>query len=314
MYRIGIDLGGTNTAAGLVDENGCILDRESVKTNLPTTPNRIVSSMVSLCRTLMGRNGIAAGDIASIGVGVPCTGNKETGWMEDADHLGFPGCPLTAPLKAQLGVPVFIENDANAAAWGEYKSGGYDGDSFILVTLGTGIGAGIILGGKLHTGVNDTAGELGHMTISMDGEPCECGRRGCFETYASATALIRQARAAMISAPDSMLWTLCGGNDDTVDAKMVFDAAARGDALALRLTDRYTTYLAEGLSNIINIFAPAFVCIGGGVSYAGDALLAPVRAKTEERTFAKNARRRPRIILAKLHNDAGILGAALLDH
>ena len=300
MYRIGIDLGGTNTAAGLVDETGRIIDRESVKTNLPTDPDRIARDITGLCRALMARNGLQTRDIRSVGVGVPCTANKQNGWMEDADHLGFPDGPLAEPLKAALGLPVFIENDANAAAWGEYKAGSYDADSFVLVTLGTGIGGGIILGGKLITGVNNAAGELGHMTIRMDGKPCGCGRKGCFETYASATALIARA-CEMLDAP-------------ITEAKTVFDRAAAGDPVCAALLDEYTACLAEGLANIINIFGPAYVCIGGGVSHAGAQLLQPVREKTYARMFARAAQRKPQIILAKLHNDAGILGAAWLDN
>ena len=299
MFRIGIDLGGTNTVAGLVDENGKILDAKSVKTNLPTTPERIVQNILLLIRQLLAENGISAAQVVSVGVGVPCTANKRSGCMEDADHLGFASGALVEPLKDALGLPVFIENDANAAAWGEYKAGNYDADSFVLVTLGTGIGGGIILGGRLITGVNNAAGEIGHMTIHMDGEPCGCGRKGCFESYGSASALIRHARETT--------------GDRITEAKEVFDRAAAGEQVFVRLLDTYTTHLAVGLANLINIFGPAYICIGGGVSHAGDALLQPVREKTYDIMFAKAARQKPEIILAKLHNDAGILGAAWLD-
>ncbi len=299
MYRIGIDLGGTNTVAGLVDENGKIIDIKSKKTNLPTTLDRIVHNILVLTIQLLNSNGISRAQVASVGVGVPCTANVETGWMEDADHLGFPGGPLRQQLQVALQLPVAIGNDADCAAWGEYKAGAYDSDSFILVTLGTGVGGGIILGGRLITGVNNAAGEIGHMTIHMDGEPCGCGNNGCFEAYGSASALIRHAREAT--------------GEAITEAKEVFDRAAAGEQVFVRLLDEYTTHLAVGLANLINIFGPAYVCIGGGVSLAGDALLQPVREKTYARMFAKAARRKPQIILAKLHNDAGILGAALLE-
>ena len=299
MYRIGIDLGGTNTAAGLVDEQGRILDRASVKTNLPTNLERITRDIVHLTKTLMERNGLQKADIRSVGVGVPCTANIESGWMQDADHLGFPGGPLVEPLERALSMGVAIGNDADAAALGEFRGGGYAGNSFVLVTLGTGIGGGIILGGKLYTSINNAAGELGHMTIHMDGEPCCCGRKGCFEAYGSATALIRQACVAT--------------GENITEAKTVFERAAAGDEAFVSVLDKYTTYLAEGLANIINIFGPDWLCIGGGVSAAGDALLEPVRAKTYENVFAKNAKKNTQIILAKLYNDAGIIGAALLE-
>ena len=299
MYRIGIDLGGTNTAAGLVDAHGHIVDRESVKTNLPTDLDRIVRDITSLCHILMARNSLEKQDIQMVGVGVPCTANVQTGWMEDADHLGFSGGPLKSQLQVALQLPVAIGNDADCAAWGEYKVGGYDSDSFILVTPGTGVGGGIILGGRLITGVNNAAGEIGHMTIHMDGEPCGCGNNGCFEAYGSASALIRHAREAT--------------GEAITEAKEVFDRAAAGEQVFVRLLDEYTTHLAVGLANLINIFGPAYICIGGGVSLAGDVLLQPVREKTYDRMFAKAASKKPQIILAKLHNDAGILGAALLE-
>ena len=299
MYRIGIDLGGTNTAAGLVDTHGNIIDRESVKTNLPTTLDRIVENITGLCRDLMARNGLTSQDICMVGVGVPCTANVQTGWMEDADHLGFAGGPLRQQLQVALQLPVAIGNDADCAAWGEYQAGAYDSDSFILVTLGTGVGGGIILGGRLITGVNNAAGEIGHMTIHMDGEPCGCGKKGCFESYGSASALIRHAREAT--------------GETITEAKEVFARAAAGEQTFIRLLDDYTTHLAVGLANLINIFGPGYICLGGGVSMAGDALLQPVREKTYQLMFAKAARRKPQIILAKLHNDAGILGAALLE-
>lgn len=299
MYRIGIDLGGTNTAAGLVDDAGRIIDRESVKTNLPTDIDRIVSAIVRLCQTLMERNRLQSGDIRSVGVGVPCTANVRTGWMQDADHLGFPAAPLVEPLEKALGLPVAIGNDADAAALGEFRGGGYEGSSFVLVTLGTGIGGGIILNGKLLQSCNNAAGELGHMTIQMDGETCCCGKKGCFEAYGSASALIRQAREAT--------------GEDITEAKTVFDRAAAGDGRYIAVLDRYHTYLAEGFANIINILGPDYLCIGGGVSAAGDALLKPVRQKTYDRVFAKNAEKNTQIVLARLHNDAGILGAAMLE-
>ena len=298
MFRIGIDLGGTNTAAGLVDEKGRIIDRESVKTGLPTDIDRIVRDITGLCRTLMARNGLTKANIQSVGVGVPCTADPESGWMQDADHLGFPGGPLVAPLEEALDLPVHIGNDADAAALGEFWGGGYEGKSFVLVTLGTGIGGGIILNGKLYTSVNNAAGELGHMTIRMDGAPCCCGRKGCFEAYGSATALIQQA---------------CDATGECIpEAKTVFDRAGAGDPVCISVLDTYTTYLAEGFANIINILGPDYLCIGGGVSAAGDTLLEPVRAKTYERVFAKNAKKNTQIILARLGNDAGILGAAML--
>lgn len=307
MYRIGIDLGGTNIAAGLVRDLE-ILDRASVKTNVPRPIEEIIDDMVMLVRTLLERSGLQKTDIASVGVGVPCTANTENGHMEDANNLGFDDVPFLESLCGKLGIPVYFGNDANVAAWGEYKSGDYGEDSFLMVTIGTGIGGGIILNGRLWDGYNFASGEFGHMTIPGDGTLCTCGRRNCFEACASATALIRQAKEAMETDPDTVLWKW-----GEAEAKSVFDGAAAGDALCTRLLDGYTTYLAEGIANIINIFQPAYLCIGGGVSKAGDLLLTPLKTKTAERIYSKNAKRNTKIVLAKLHNDAGILGAALLE-
>lgn len=298
MYRIGIDLGGTNTAAGLVDENGRILDRANRKTCLPTTLEQIIANITALCAQLMEKNGLTKADILRVGVGVPCTANTQTGCMEDADHLGFPGGALVQPLQEALNLPVAMGNDANCAAWGEYKAGGYEGDSFLLVTLGTGIGGGIIANGQLLEGVNFAAGELGHMLLYAGGEDCTCGRKGCFEAHGSATALIRQANRAL-SAP-------------ITEAKAVFDGAAAGDAVCRQLLEQYTECLADGFANLINIFGPAHLCIGGGISHAGDALLIPVQEKTMARIYAKTAKQNTKIVLARLGNDAGIIGAALL--
>lgn len=312
MYRIGIDLGGTNIAAGLVDEHFAITDKYSVKTNVPRSIESIVGDMVVMVRTLLDRNGLTVSDLASVGVGVPCTANPENGHMEDANNLGFDDVPFLELLAAQLPCPVYFDNDANVAAWGEYLSGHYPGDSFVMVTLGTGIGGGIILNGKLWPGINGAAAEFGHMTIDFDGPDCNCGRRGCFEAMASANALIGQAITAMPENPGSLLWENCGGDREKIDAKAVFDCAAAGDALSAELLERYITYLAEGITNIINIFQPAQLCIGGGVSRAGDALLLPLREKVAQRIYSKNSKRNTEILLAKLDNDAGILGAALL--
>lgn len=308
MYRIGIDLGGTNIAAGLVNQYMEIVDRLSVKTNVPKTIGGIIDDIVKLVHTLLGRNRLSLADIASVGVGVPCTANAENGHMEDANNLGFDDVCFLEPLGEKLGMTVYFGNDANVAAWGEYRTGGYAEDSFLMVTIGTGIGGGIILNGRLWDGYNFAAGEFGHMTIFGADDRCTCGRRGCFEACASANALVRQAKTAMESDKTTILWK-CG----EMEAKSVFDGAAAGDALCIRLLDSYTTYLAEGIANIINVFQPAYLCIGGGVSRAGDALLLPLREKTAERIYSKNSKRNTQIVLAKLDNDAGILGAALLE-
>lgn len=301
MYRIGIDLGGTSIAAGLVDASLRIVDRCGVRTNAPRPLDGMLDDIAAMVETLLRRNRLGRGDVASVGVGVPGTANQENGHLEDANNLGFDDVPFLPALEEKLKLPARFANDANAAAWGEYRAGRYPEKSFLLMTIGTGIGGGIILNGRLWEGVNGAAAEFGHMTIRFDGVPCTCGRTGCFEAYASASALIRQARERMPDGPERL------------DAKAVFDGAAAGDRVCLQLVDNYTTYLAEGTANIINLFQPERLCVGGGVSRAGDALLLPLREKTARRIYTRNAGRNTVITLARLDNDAGIIGAALLE-
>ena len=313
MYRIGIDFGGTSIVAGLVDDSLRIADKVSVRTNVPRSIESMADDMSAMARELLARNGLRQADVASVGVGVPGTANKENGHIEDANNLGFDDVPFVSVLEERLGLPVRFGNDANAAAWGEYRVSGCREDSFVMMTIGTGIGGGVILNGKLWAGINGAAAEFGHMTIRYDGVPCNCGRHGCFEAYGSATALINQARARMQTDETTLLWKLCGGDPARLEAKTVFDGAKEGDGACLELLDTYTTYLAEGTSNLINLFQPAYLCIGGGVSRAGDALLLPLREKAAKLIYSQNAKRNTQIILARLDNDAGIIGAALLE-
>ncbi len=319
MMRIGIDLGGTNITAGLVDENKKIVMEKSVKTALPRSAESIALDMGHLCDELLKESNLTYDDIESVGAGVPGTVNMETGVVEYANNLGFDNVPFSSMLKQYIKCPVRMDNDANCAAWGEYKAGNYKQDSFILITLGTGIGGGIILDGKLLHGVNYAGGELGHMTINFNGRPCNCGRTGCFEVYGSASALIEQTRDAMAfdkvsehAYERSALWEICGGNINKIEAKHVFDAVKLGDDLATQLLDEYTTYLSEGIANIINAFQPAVLCIGGGVSKAGNLLLDPIRKKTRKLIYSRNSAVNTEIRLAEYDNDAGIIGAALL--
>ena len=320
MFRIGVDLGGTNIAAGLVDDNYKIVDRESVKTNVPRPAESIIQDIARLVNVLRGRNNLEEKDIEAVGVGVPGTINEDTGYVEYSNNIRFENVPFIELLSGMISIPVYFGNDANAAALGEYYAGGYNVKSFVMITLGTGIGSGIILDGRLIKGINFAAAELGHTVIKMGGELCTCGRRGCFEAYASATALIRDTRRRMTSeeyfgedaAGKTVLWDLCGKDTDNIEAKHVFDAVKLDDKLANELFSDYTDYLAEGIANIINILQPELVCIGGGVSKAGEMLLTPVKEKVARLIFSKNSAKNTEIELARLDNDAGIIGAAML--
>lgn len=318
MFRIGVDLGGTNIAAGLVDGQYRILDRESVKTNVPRPAESIIRDIAGLVEKLCERNGLNQCEIEAVGVGVPGTINEDTGYVEYSNNIRFENVPFIELLSGLISIPVRFGNDANVAALGEYLAGGYNVQSFVMVTLGTGVGSGIILDGKLIKGINFAASELGHTVIKMGGEQCTCGRKGCFEAYASATALIRDARRRFEKestdkqAESSVILKLCGGDMEKLEAKHIFDAAKLGDEAAGKLFSNYTEYLAEGIANIINILQPELICIGGGVSKAGDMLLEPVKEKVAGKIFSKNSAKNTDIKLARLDNDAGIIGAAML--
>ena len=216
-------------------------------------------------------------------------------------------------MEKLLDCQVFIENDANAAAYGEYIAGGAKGARYaVVITLGTGIGGGIIIDGKIFAGFNYAGAELGHMVIQKDGRPCMCGRNGCWEKYASARALTEDTKAAMLSHPDTLMWQITGGDVDKVNAKTAFDGMRAGDELAKRLVDKYVEYVACGLTNVINIFQPEIICVGGGVSREGETLLGPVRREVDWEDYARGGKRRVRIKPAELFNDAGVVGAARL--
>ena len=222
--------------------------------------------------------------------------------------------PVAEMFHRHWDVPVRLGNDADCAALGEfYHYEDKNIESLILVTLGTGIGTGIILNGRIHAGVNGCAGEGGHMVIVHGGDQCTCGRRGCWERYASANALIRQTMAAMEANKDSAMWTLVGGDLSSLDGRTAFEAMRRGDSAARDVVDQYLRYLADGLSNLVNIFQPEVICLGGGVSHERDEdLLVPLQAMVLDQCFGREADRHTSIVKARLGNDAGIIGAALL--
>ena len=313
MYSIGIDLGGTNIVAGLVDENCKILTTAKVKTNLPRDPMAIIEDMAALCFLVMEQGGVTKDEVAYVGIGCPGTCNVETGEVEYSNNLRFDHVMLGPVMKEKTGLPVYIENDANAAALGEVMAGAARGASkSVCITLGTGVGGGIVLDGKIYSGSNYAGAELGHMVIVVDGEPCTCGRYGCWETYASATALIRQTKAAMEADRDSLMWKQVSGDINKVDGRVCFEAAKQGDATAQAVVDQYVKYLACGLSNVINIFQPDILCVGGGVCNQGENLLAPVRKLIEDERYSKYSAKQTKLCVAQLGNDAGIVGAACL--
>ncbi|MBR5976576.1 MAG: ROK family protein, partial [Clostridia bacterium] len=246
MYKIGIDLGGTNIAAGVVGFDNKIVMKASVPTDLPKTPDEIADSIAALVKDVAAKAFVRMDEVSVVGIGTPGAVNAD-GVVENDANLGFVNTPLRAMLEERLGVACRVGNDATCAALGEQIAGAGRGTrDFIAVTLGTGIGGGIVLGGKLLTGVNGAAGEIGHMVIDREGIPCKCGRIGCFEQYASATALVNAAKEVF---------------PDVTCAKDVFDLAHSDNLRALEIIDDYIEYLSDGITNLINIFQPEMICI-----------------------------------------------------
>ena len=307
MY-IGIDLGGTNIAVGLVDKNGKILATDSVPTHKERAYIEIVADMAALAKKVTLAGGCALEDIKAVGIGCPGTIDTANGVVVYANNLKMDRAPVAAEFQKHWNIPVYLENDANAAAFGEYRMTAKDTDSFVFMTLGTGVGGGIVLNGRLWHGFNGAGAEIGHTSIVMDGEPCTCGMRGCLESYASVTALIKQTKEAMEAHPDSAMheWVAKKGK---ISGRTAFECAKAGDAAATAVRDRYIRYVAEGVNNLINILQPAVFAIGGGISKEGDTLLVPIREFVAKYNYNKHMPKTD-IRIATLLNDAGIIGAA----
>ena len=311
-YTIGIDLGGTTMTAGVVNEACEIVGKLTWPTRLPRPSKDLEKAMAELCRTVAGQCGVSVSDVEYVGIGPPGRVNVPPGVVGYNTHLGYDDRNLGPHMAPLLGCRVYVENDANAAAFGEYLAGGAKGyQDAVIITLGTGIGSGIILSGKILRGFNFAAGEMGHTVIVKDGRPCNCGRRGCWERYASSRALSEDTREAMRQDPDTLMWKIAGDLDH-VNAKTSFDAMEAGDATARKVVDNWIGYVACGVANVVNTFQPEVVCIGGGVSNQGEVLLAPVRAIVQQETRNITSGSCPAICACQLHNDAGVIGAARL--
>lgn len=313
MYNIGIDLGGTNIKVGVVNERCEIIGKSNTKTNLPRPSEEIAESIAEGVRLACENAGIALSEVNSVGIGTPGTANRNTGVVLYSCNLDFHNFELGRVLSEKLGTEIFVENDANAAAFGEVVNGAGKGyKNVVVVTLGTGVGGGIIIDGKIYTGFNFCGAELGHTVIEYGGRPCGCGRKGCFEAYSSATALINMTKEAMEANRGTKMWELCGNSLENVDGKTAFDGMRAGDAAAKRVVDTYISYLGCGLTNIVNTFQPELLLIGGGICKEGENLTAPLRRIIEEESYCIDPNRSTKLDIAKLGNDAGIIGAAYL--
>ena len=312
MVYIGIDLGGTNIAVGVVSEAGSILAETSAKTLAERSYKEIIKDMAACVMKAVTKAGLTEADIKSIGIGIPGVAERDTGTVLNCTNLGWINVPLREEMQKYINKPVFIDNDANVAALAESYFGVSAGcKSSVMITLGTGVGGGIVINGKPWSGAHGRGGEIGHMTLVPDGAPCTCGNNGCVERYCSATALIRTAKQECYSFPNSAIMAKAGGDINKISAKTVLDAAKEGDACALRVFNSFVKYLALTINNITTAFDPDIIVLGGGVSHAGDFLLNSV-AELLPRYQMFKALPIPRLALARLGNEAGIVGAAML--
>lgn len=316
MHYLGIDLGGTNIVAGLVDDKYNIIEKSSCKTNVPRSEDEICDDMVKLIIETLERENLTMDDIPWVGIGAPGSANVERGVIEYSANLYIHNWHLTDMMEKRLKKKVIIENDANAAAFGEYLAGsGKGARTFVAVTLGTGIGGGIIIDGNIYRGSNYNGAEIGHMVIEHNGKQCSCGRKGCWETYASATGLKNLTKDILINYnknSDTVIWDIIGGNLKNVNGRTAYLAMDRGDKIGKKIVDLYVSYLSCGLVNIINIFQPDVLCIGGGISREGERLLSPIRDYVSRERYSKNSEKQTELCIAELGNDAGVLGAAML--
>ncbi len=317
MYYIGVDLGGTNIAVGIVDSNLKILIKDSVPTLAGRPGDEIVKDMAQLAGKLMDKLGLTVDDIEYAGIASPGLVNCELGVVEYANNLKFVNLPIAKLFMQYLPVKkVYVENDANAAALAETLCGGAKGaKNALMITLGTGVGGGIVIDGKIYSGFNHAGAELGHTVIEYNGKLCSCGRRGCFEAYASATALTKSTEEKLCECKLKgipTLMTKISEKAGKVTARTAFDAMKQGDRIATEVVNDYISHLACGIANMINIFQPEILLIGGGVCNEGDNLLIPLNEILDREQYTRNSAKenRTKVMIATLGNDAGIVGAA----
>lgn len=311
--RIGIDIGGTDTKIGIVDENQQLIAKTKIPTNAKADWKTVIKGIGEATIELLEKEHMTIDQCFAVGVGVPGTVDKKNGVVRYSNNIVWENIPLKEELEKYLPLPIAVANDADCAALGEMVAGsGKEYQNAVMLTLGTGVGGGVIIDGNIYDGRMIGGSELGHCVIVEDGECCTCGRKGCLEAYASATALIRNGKKAAKENEDSLLYTLCNGEIETLDPKMIFDAEQKGDIVAKEVLDDYRKKLALGITNFVNIFRPEVVLIGGGISGQGEVLLAPVREIVKQQCFGGIHGETPEIKTAQLGNEAGMIGASNL--
>ncbi len=311
-YYLGVDIGGTNIKAGVVDETAALVSSASVKTHSANGYEGVLEAVIEAINKAVELSGVELDKIKTIGVGCPGTMDAKNGTVLYSNNLHWDNVPLAKDISERLGKKVILENDANAAAYGEYIAGAAKGaKNAVIMTLGTGVGSGIIIDGEIYSGSNCAGGEIGHTVIEVDGYECTCGRKGCFEAYASATGLIHMTAEMIEQNPEGKLRELVE-KDGKISARTAFNAAKLGDPGGKEVVARYIKYLACGIANVINIFQPDILCIGGGVCNEGDNLLIPLRQQVKEQIYSKNSEKNTEIVICSLANEAGMIGSAML--
>jgi glucokinase len=312
-YIIGIDLGGMSVKGAVFSMDGELLLENRVKTNAKDGFIKTVEKIAQLCKDMLSELKADVEEVAAIGMGAPGVVDSANGIVLRWSNFGWVDEPLAKALSDRMGKPVYIANDANVAALGESKFGATaQYQSSILLTIGTGVGGGMVFDGKLIEGFKSAGAELGHITIREGGLPCACGRRGCYEKYASATALIRQTRVAMAENLGSEMWKLVDGRIENVSARTAFEAARRGDETAKKVVGQFVGYLSEGIADFVNILRPEAIVLGGGVANEGEDLFKPLREAVDARTYIAMDIVPLKIVGAKLGNRAGVYGAYTL--
>lgn len=313
MYRIGLDIGGTGIQMGIVDEKGHILERGEVVTNISLPFSEQIHQMAVCAMEMVQKGGYSLLDIASIGAGVPGVADQKTGSVIYCTNLGWKHVPFREEFRKYIDKPVFVDNDATVAGLAESVAGVSAGSSSsVFITIGTGIGSGIILNGRVWSGAHGVGSELGHMILELDGEPCTCGNHGCVERYCSATAIIRMGRELLARHPESSMMEACEGDPKKLTARHVIDAAREEDPTAVKVFRRFIRALSQTIASVINILDPEIIVLGGGVAKSGSFLLDAVRNETPNYILYKELPY-AHIELARLGSDAGIIGAAMLS-
>ncbi|MDE6627358.1 MAG: ROK family protein [Lachnospiraceae bacterium] len=309
--RIGIDMGGMSVKFGLVDRENQIVEKLVIPTRLEIPAEEMIDNMVKAVFELLSSRGLSPADCCGIGIGSPGTIDDENGVIIYSNNFDWENVNIVKQMADQISLPIYIANDADAAALGEVCAGAAKGTkSAVLLTLGTGVGGGVILNGRIFHGPLSGGLELGHMVIKAGGEPCTCGREGCLESYASATALLRMAKRAAQENPSSLMNEMCNDRLENMNGIIPFEAADKGDRAAGEVIEEYMDYLAEGIANVINIFRPELVILGGGIAAQKERLTAPLQARVDVLCFGKEHGQTARIVTSALGNDAGIIGAA----